>query len=150
MVSHFYILLSFLLSISIAYPVFSGPRTDLQPRLLKIDALGIDIDLSDLIPDGFLEGDSDTGGGGKTGETAGAVANGALSVGTTSGSEAKGTQGSTTSACSFFVCTSAAQATGKNGTSTQTSAGSFALLNGPILSIGSILKRCTQRIRLSL
>ncbi len=71
-----------------------------------------------LIPEAFLEGDSDSGGESALGNTAVSVANGQMGGGTGSAALSNKTSGSTSSFCSLLACTSAAQSDGKVSTST--------------------------------
>jgi len=98
-----------------------------------------DLGLGDISPieDGFLEGDSDSGGETNDGGTAVSVANGALGqVGVgQSAQNPNGVEGSS-SACSITGCASSSAAA--NNQSTSSSSASSGLINGGVANGGLI------------
>ncbi|KAM0738950.1 hypothetical protein ACQRIT_006687 [Beauveria bassiana] len=96
-----------------------------------------DDDDEDLIPEAFLEGDSDSGGESDIGNDAVSVANGFLgSGGAGSAALNNQTSGSTAVFCSLFACASAAQSDGKVSTSASSSGPStITRASGPLVSV---------------
>lgn len=88
-----------------------------------------------VIPEAFLEGDSDSGGESNVGNTAVSVANALLGSGGGTGSAALNgvTSGSTSAFCSLLACSSAAQSDGK--VSTTAAVVNLNNVTGPLISI---------------